>query len=1465
MLGLCLLLTVFHGGEPSNHDPQYMLLVPTVLNAGKEQTFCLQLSHLNESVNVKVSLEGQHNTTLLEKHVTEPEEDSCFSFQTPNVESPQMAFITLDAVGDFLHFKSKRSILIRNPYNLAFIQTDKPIYKPGQKVQFRVATMDETFHSTNEKFPIIYVEDPQRNRIFQWVNVETNRGIAQESFLLTSEPRLGTYKMVAQRVKGSKIEHSFTVEEYVLPKYEVQVKMPSVITILDEEVKVTVCGKYTYGRPVTGRIDVSICRKFTYSYNSCPDESEDRVCEKLSHETDNKGCFSEVVKTKLFQLRRTNYESKLTATAKITEDGTGVEMRGEASSEIKKIITKVSFRQLDSRFKRGLPVYGQVFLEDAAGKPISNETVTLYVGSDGINYTYTTGPDGTADFSIDTTPFYQNSITLRVSHKKRDRQCYSHSSLFPTYEEDSRSINNFYSRSKSYLKIQPIFRTLKCEEQENLTVHYTLTPEGVANMSHAVFHHLIMSKGKIIDTGNHEVELNAKEVSHGHFTFKLPVNVNTAPLAKVLVYLTLDSSEVIADSASFKLEKCFGNKVKISFSDNEVLPGANTNLVLSSLPNSLCALRAVDSSVFLLKPEAELSANMVYNLLQVTDLSGYDHEGFRLEEPREDACLRLEPIFLNGVYYNPSVPTWDTDTYKILKDLGLKVATNTIIRIPALCEEVVIGYAYNMHDVHEMQPQVSYLMSSAPLRRVGAQSAEEEIVETVRKFFPETWLWDLVAIDDVGQATMKLTAPDTITTWNVGMFCTSEEAGFGLAEPVSLVAFQPFFLDLTLPYSVVRGEIFTLKANLFNYLPQTIRVAINLEKSDKFTAKTINTEDDGQCVQANSRVTLEYEVILHSLGEVNFTISAQTLPGGGLCGNEIVNPTQGRKDTITKHILVEPEGFEREETHSSMVCGNGTKITEAISLKLPSQIVEGSQRAYFSVIGDIMGTAMQNLGNLLKMPSGCGEQNIALFTPNIFILEYLNNTGQLSPELKSKALSYLSTGYQRQLIYKHQDGSYSAFGPRFGQGNTWLTAFVLRSFSKAQSHIYIDPKQISDSMTWLLQKQKDNGCFHNMGQLFNNALKGGVNNEIVLSAYITITLLEIKLPVTHLVVNGGLLCLERAIGNEMDLYTEALMAYAFTLAGKLELRARLLHDLDGKAIKQDGTIHWHRPESSEDSAIRRDPYRKAPSLDVETTAYVLLAMLSKPKVNGEDMTHGSKVVSWIIKHQNPTGGFSSTQDTVVALQALALYGYFAHQHDGPRDVAVTLGEAPVAKLHVEDSNRLLLQQVQLPDIPGDYTVSINGPGCVFIQSTLKYNIPPPEGEAPFTITVTTVPKICSPKSFKSFGISVNVSYTGNRVNSNMAIVEIKLPSGYIPVKASVKQLSNNRIIQRTESHPNKVVVYFETLTKEIQNFTFSIEQDIPLSNLQPAPARIYDYYEPGDFAVTKYSAPCSSKDDIRYA
>ncbi|KAM3912870.1 alpha-2-macroglobulin-like isoform 2-T3 [Leptodactylus fuscus] len=1456
-LGLCLLLTGIHGGDSSKPDPKYMLLVPTVLKANNEQKFCLQLSHLNESITVTVSLEtGTQNLTLLEKQVTQPEEDNCVTFTPPACEEAKVGYISLEGDGETLHFRHKRSVLLRPLENLVFIQTDKPIYKPGQEVHFRVAVLDETFKAVSEKLPVVYVEDPQRNRIAQWLDLETKRGIVQESFLLSSEPRLGTYKLIAKRQRGSRIEQEFAVEEYVLPKYEVKVTVPPVITILDEEVEVTVCAKYTYGKPVSGKIDVQVCRKFSDSYSSCRLE-EKGVCENLSHEADKNGCFSEVVKTKFFQLRRSGYEMKLIASAKITEEGTGVVMTGEGQSEIKKTIAKVSLRQLDPHFKKGIPFFGQIFLEDASGKPIANQNVTIFVGHGGTNFTYTTGPDGTADFSIDTKTFPASSIYLRATYKSSE-QCYSRTTLFPVYEDATHTIQHFYSRTQSYMKIQSLSKTLTCGTDEKFTVFYTLTKEGIGNVPAIEFYHLMMAKGGIIDFGKHEVKLTADQELEGQFTFTLPINVNTAPLAKMLVYLVLESGEIIADIVNFKVEQCFTNKVKLSISASEALPGSQVDLTLFAMPNSLCALRAVDVSVSLLKPEAELSAKSIYDLLPITDLSGYNHFGHYLEEEREDACLKLDPIFMNGVYYKPTTPTWDTDTYTMLKNMGLKVATNRMMRIPVICVDHEVSH-------YDYAPEVAYMQRggiAAPMRIMSLDEEFHGVIETFRKLFPETWLWDLYDIDSIGHYNMKLTVPDTITTWKVGMFCTSEENGFGLVEPMSLTTFQPFFMDVNLPYSVVRGEKFNMKSTVVNYLKETIRVKITMEKSDEFTAKRMmkdDTDDEEHCIEANGRMIVSWDMTLMSLGDVNITISAQTLSGEGLCGNEIVNPAQGRKDTIIKSIKVEPEGIEKEETYNAMICGKGPEISEQISLNLPPRLVDGSARAVFSVIGDIMGKSMQNLGNLLRMPYGCGEQNMARFTPNIHILDYLNKTNQLTPEIKAKALNYLNTGYQRQLLYKHSDGSYSSFGPGYNRastGNTWLTASVMKSFARAQSYIYIDPQHITDALTWLTMRQKSNGCFQNLGYLFNNVMKDGEDEEVRLAAYVTVCLLEYPLHPQHVVVRNALFCLENAMNTEKNIHTKAMMAYAFTLAGKMDQRSRLLQSLDEKAIKQGDKVFWHRPDFSDDSRIARAPHRRASSIEVEVTSYMLLAKLAKPDLTSEELSDSSKILAWLMEQQNPTGGFATTQDTVVALQACALYGALTVSHDGPREVTLSLDNAQVAKFNVDDSNRLLLQKVSLSTVPGVYTATVRGPGCVYLQTNLKYNVPHAECDAPFTISVTTMPDICTVNSLKSFSIAVNVSYVGVRESSNMALVVVKLPSGYVPVKSSVKELERWGGVSRAEAHQNKAIVYYEKLDKNAKVFTFTVEQEIPVGNLQAAMASIIDYYETDDIAVTKYYHPC---------
>lgn len=52
-------------------------------------------------------------------------------------------------------------------------------------------------------------------------------------------------------------------------------------------------------------------------------------------------------------------------------------------------------------------------------------------------------------------------------------------------------------------------------------------------------------------------------------------------------------------------------QVKMAFSETRALPGAVLRLQLGAAPGSLCAVRAVDRSVLLLKPEAELNAEAV--------------------------------------------------------------------------------------------------------------------------------------------------------------------------------------------------------------------------------------------------------------------------------------------------------------------------------------------------------------------------------------------------------------------------------------------------------------------------------------------------------------------------------------------------------------------------------------------------------------------------------------------------------------------------------------------------------------------------------------------------------------------------------------------------------------------------------------------------------------------------------------
>lgn len=198
-------------------------------------------------------------------------------------------------------------------------------------------------------------------------------------------------------------------------------------------------------------------------------------------------------------------------------------------------------------------------------------------------------------------------------------------------------------------------------------------------------------------------------------------------------------------------------------------------------------------------------------------------------------------------------------------------------------------------------------------------------------------------------------------------------------------------------------------------------------------------------------------------------------------------------DAERKTVLVKAEGVEDFNSIPLLIDLRETKKYQtSYQITLPPNVVTNSQYCSVQVIGDMLGPAFNNLENLVTKPYGCGEQNMITLTPNIYALKYLLAT---SSNKKSKinnleamiqnSRNNIQFGYQNQLNYLRSDSSFSAFGNQDKNGSTWLTAFVIRSFSQAREFATIDENIIKNSVNWLISQQNKDGSFMEPGNVIH--------------------------------------------------------------------------------------------------------------------------------------------------------------------------------------------------------------------------------------------------------------------------------------------------------------------------------------------------------------------------------------------
>ena len=119
------------------------------------------------------------------------------------------------------------------------------------------------------------------------------------------------------------------------------------------------------------------------------------------------------------------------------------------------------------------------------------------------------------------------------------------------------------------------------------------------------------------------------------------------------------------------------------------------------------------------------------------------------------------------------------------------------------------------------------------------------------------------------------------------------------------------------------------------------------------------------------------------------------------------------------------------------------------------------------------------------------------------------------------------------------------------------------------------------------------------------------------------------------------------------------------------------------------------------------------SQDIEITAYILLTFIKT--ANNIDENH-TKIAKWLISQQNSFGGFKSTHDTVIALQALSEYAL--KMKNGARNNLNVIISEDVESFYVKEDNQFLVQSQELVTSPNNglsVNLTASGRGCVLAQ------------------------------------------------------------------------------------------------------------------------------------------------------
>uniref|UniRef100_A0A4W6DX42 Complement component c3a, duplicate 5 n=1 Tax=Lates calcarifer TaxID=8187 RepID=A0A4W6DX42_LATCA len=1354
--------------------------------------------------------------------------DSSYWFQIPTGDFskiPNMKqYVYLQA--RFPDIELFKVVLVSFQFGYIFIQTDKTLYTPNSKVHYRIFGLtprmnpverdNETRTDASIDIDIVTPEGVISPRGPVSLKLGTHSG----DYTLGKIVSTGLWKVVTRFHSNPQLSYSaeFEVKEYVLPSFEVKLVAKPFFYVDSPDLIVSIKATYLFGKGVDGSafgvfgIEHEGQKKsFPSSLQRVPIvRGEGEVTLKREHITETFPNILDLVGSNIF-----------VAVSVLT--GSGSEMT-EAELRNIQIVTSpytIHFKHTPKYFKPGMSFDITVEVVKPDGSPAQGITVVL--NSDEVQGL--TAANGLARLSINTV---ESSNPLTITAKTNDpnispeRQASASMTALP-----------YNTGSNSYIHIGVDAAQVELGDNLKINLNLQRQEEGQNEITY-----LILSRGQLVKHGRYRTR------SQVLISMIIPITKEMLPSFRIIAYYHTTGNEVVSDSVWVDVkDSCMGSlKLESTRSDASYEPRKMFGLKVTGDPEATVGLVAVDKGVFVLNNKHRLTLKKIWDTVEKYDTGCTPGGGKNGISVFYDAGLLFESNTASGTAYRQEfkcpVPTRKKRAATTMMNVTTSLLSQYTDELQRDCcidgmRDTPVSYTCEirseyisdgaacveafLHCCKEMESQRAE-RKEENLQLARSEDDDNSYMDsneiTSRTKFPESWLWSDITLPacprqtpncDSTSLVKNVPLQDSITTWQFTGISLSRTHGICVADPLEVIVRKDFFIDIRLPYSVVRGEQVEIKAVLHNFRDDPATVRVDLAE----------TEHVCSAASKKSKYREEVRVGPQTTRFVPFVI-IPTKEGTHRIGVKASVKDSELNDGIVKELHVVPEGLliklPQIVTLDPANKGVGGKQVEIINSGIPkkdflpntptsTQISVTGEKCYdmwqiiTSLANVISGTPM---GNLIYQPSGCGEENMIHMTLPVIAVTYLDKSNMWDPvsiDRRDKALQHILTGYHNQVTHRKKDGSFAACLDH--RGSTWLTAYVVKVFAMARQLVAVQSKEICDAVKFLiLRAQQSDGSFREVGRLSHGEMTGDV----------------------------------RGTDSDASMTAFCLIRHAGSLPGSIDKASDVLFQFASPDLS-----HW--------------PVPKGRVYTLEATAYALLAL-----VKAKTFKEADPIVRWFNKQQRVNGGYGSTQATMIVYQAVAEYWASAKDPEYDLNVDILLpGRSKPDKYNINSNNHFATRTSKINDINQDVKVTATGAGEATVTIVSLYYALPIEKESDcqkFNLSVQLLPEKMDEEE-KIYRLKIEVLYKDTEHDATMTVLDIGLLTGFSVNTKDLDLLSKGRArtiakykmnTKPVESERSSLIIYLDKVSHtRPEEITFRIHQKLKVGVLQPAAVSVYEY------------------------